>query len=78
MSFSEDSDANWDFRDSYKDALKSMIYTELDNGIYYYISFGRLLGKRDHQIRRHEILYEFSIFSISDIKFHPIYQTNKI
>ena len=71
MTFSEEIDARWKFRDPYRDALKMMIHTEYKDGIYYYISFGRLLGKRDQQIIRDNILYDFSISRLSDIMFHP-------
>lgn len=71
MTFSEDTDTRWKFRDPYRDAIKMMIHTEYKEGIYYYISFGRLLGKRDHQIIRDNILYDFSISRLSDIMFHP-------
>lgn len=66
-----DNDLNWEFRDPYRDALRKMIHTEYEDGIYYYISFGRLLGKRDYQIRRDDVLYNFSISGLSDIMFHP-------
>ena len=75
LTFADDSDLHWDIRDSYKKALEKMFHTEYEDGVYYYIAFGRLMGKRSEQINRHSILYEFSVYSLSDILFHPKFQT---
>lgn len=71
MTFTSDDDANWDLSYCYRESLKSLIYTELKDGYYIYLSCGRFLGKRDFKINRSNVLYEFGIDRLSDILYCP-------
>lgn len=71
----ENDDVEWDIESSWKDAVRSTVYTLYEENTYYYMSFGRLLGKRDYLISRHNIGYELSINSLSDILYCPKFQT---
>jgi len=70
-----DDEAGWELEESIKEAISSIIYCEEENGIYYYISLGRLIGKRDQQVRRGNVRYEFGINSLRDVLFCPKFQT---
>lgn len=73
--FNGDDDSGWELEDSVKEAISSIMYCEEENGIYYYMALGRLIGKRDHQIRRGHVRYDFGINSLRDILFCPKFQT---
>lgn len=66
-------ESGWDINDSVKEAIESIIYCEVEEDVYYYLGLGRLIGKRDHQIRRNYIRHEFGINSLSDVLFCPKY-----
>lgn len=71
----DDDEAGWEFGGSRIEAVSSVIYCEEENGIYYYLALGRLIGKRDQQIRRGNIRYEFGINSLKDILFCTKFKT---
>jgi hypothetical protein len=71
----DNDDAGWDLKDSVIESLSTITYCEEENGIYYYLVMGRLIGKRDKQIRISDFRYEFGINSIRDILFCPKFKT---
>lgn len=73
LSFSDDVD--WDIKYSYRQAIEQMFHSEYDEGVYYYIAFDRLIGKRSRQLYRNQILHEFDVYNLSDILFHAKIKT---
>ena len=71
----DDDEVGWDIVESWRKALTSTIYTIHEEDTYYYMSFGRLLGKRDTLIRRNNLRYELNINSLGDIFYCPRFQT---
>ena len=71
----DNDDVGWDITSSWKDAVRSTVYTLYEENTYYYMSFGRLLGKRDSLIPRNNIGYELNVHSLSDIFYCPKFQT---
>jgi len=66
-------ESGWDINDSVKEAIDSIIYCEVEEDVYYYLGLGRLIGKRDYQIRKSYVRHEFGINSLSDVLFCPKY-----
>ena len=71
----DNDDVEWDIRSSWKDAVRSTVYTLYEENTYYYMSFGRLLGKRDYLIPRNNIGYELNVHSLGDVFYCPKFQT---
>lgn len=49
-----------------------------EDGLYYYISYDRVITKRKEQIRKQDVSYELGIRSLSDILFYPKKEIYKI
>jgi len=49
-----------------------------EDGLYYYISYDRVITKRKEQIRKQDVSYEFGIRSLNDILFYPKKEIYKI
>lgn len=75
LGWSGEDDSGWHSNESYKNAISKIIYCVEENGIFYYMSFGRLLSKRDNQLSRYDICRSLGIRSLSDIRFCPKFQT---
>lgn len=73
----DNDDVGWDFRTIRRRSLRYFTYTIEENEIFYYMAFGRLLGKRDWQVSRDYVIGEFGINSIRDILFCPEYHTKQ-
>ncbi len=68
-------ESGWELDDSYKEAVSSIIYCVEEDGIFYYMSLGRLLSKRDNILSRRYACSEIGIKSLRDIYFCPKFQT---
>jgi hypothetical protein len=73
----DDSDISWDLKSCFENSLNGIIYCELEDGVYYYMAFGRLIGKSDRQINPRRVADHFNTYSISDLRKCPIFSTKK-
>ena len=72
----DDDDVGWDFEYSYQRSISTLIYCELEEGIYYYMIMGRLIDKRKDQIRyTSNVAREMRIFNMSDVHRLPKFST---
>lgn len=69
---------NWDEKRIWRDSLKSTIYSELENDIYYYMSFGRLIHKSEKLLNPESVMRNTDINSLSDIKSMPKFKTKSL
>ncbi len=77
-SFMHDDDVNWELKDIWYDSLKSTIYSELEDGVYYYMSFGRLIHKSEKLLTPENVMRISGINSFSDIKSMPKFKTKSL
>ncbi len=61
-------DGRWDFDEVFDEATKNFIKCEIEDDVYVYTIFGRLLAKERYQTSR------FSIYNIKDITMLPKYK----
>lgn len=73
---SDDDDFGWDFKECYQRSISTLIYCELEEGIYYYMIMGRLIEMRKDQIRyTSNVAREMRIFNMSDVFRLPKFST---
>jgi hypothetical protein len=70
-----DSDVSWDLGGCLEKSLNNIIYCELEDGIYYYMAFGRLIGKSKTQINPRRVADHFNTYSLSDLRKCPKFAT---
>jgi hypothetical protein len=73
-----DDDVNWGLKSVWYESLKSTIYSELEDGIYYYMSFGRLIHKSEKLLHPESVMRNSGINSLSDIKSMPKFKTKSL
>lgn len=73
-----DDDVNWELRGVWYDSLKSTIYSELEDDIYYYMSFGRLIYKSEKLLTPESVMRNSGINSFTDIKSMPKFKTKSL
>jgi hypothetical protein len=73
-----DDDVNWELKDVWYNTLKSTIYSELEDGLYYYMSFGRLIHKSEKLLTPESVMRNSGINSFSDIKSMPKFKTKSL
>lgn len=73
-----DDDINWELKDVWYGSLKSTIYSELEDGLYYYMSFGRLIYKSEKLLTPELVMRNSGINSLSDIKSMPKFKTKSL
>lgn len=61
-------EGHWDFNEVFDETAKNFIKCEIEDDVYVYTIFGRLLAKERYQTRR------FSIYNIKDITMLPKYK----
>jgi len=61
-------EGHWDFDEVFDETAKNFIKCEIEDDVYVYTIFGRLLAKERYQTRR------FSIYNIKDITMLPKYK----
>lgn len=71
----DDDDTNWNLKEIWHDCLESMIYSEYEEGKYYYMSFGRLLYKSDTLISPRMVIHYSDIRKLSHILSMPKFKT---
>jgi hypothetical protein len=74
----DDDDVSWELKDIWYDSLKSTIYSELEDGVYYYMSFGRLIHKSEKLLTPENVMRISGINSFSDIKSMPKFKTKSL
>jgi hypothetical protein len=74
----DDSDVNWELKDVWYDSIRSTIYSELEDGIYYYMSFGRLIHKSEKLLTPESVMRNSGIDSLTDIKSMPKFKTKSL
>lgn len=75
ISVMDDDDINWNLKEVWYDSLESMIYSEFEEGKYYYMSFGRLLYKSDTLISPRMVIHYSDIRKLSHILSMPKFKT---
>jgi hypothetical protein len=65
----------WDLDGCLVNSLNNIIYCELEDGVYYYMAFGRLIGKSDRQINPRRVSDHFNTYSLSDLRKCPRFST---
>jgi hypothetical protein len=71
----DDSDISWDLDNCLENSLNNIIYCELEDGVYYYMAFGRLIGKSKTQINPRRVADHFNTYSLSDLRKCPKFAT---
>jgi len=71
---SDDDDISWEISEVWEDVLSSLIYCELEDGVYYYMIRGRLIDKKSYRIEEN-LSYVLKIKKISDIYKLPKFST---
>jgi len=74
----DDSDVNWELKDVWYDSIRSTIYSELEDGVYYYMSFGRLIYKSEKLLTPESVMRNSGISSLTDIKSMPKFKTKSL
>lgn len=65
-------DGKWDFNDVFEKTMLNFVRCEIEDGVYVYTIFNRLLGKYNYNTR------DFYLGSIKDILILPKYKTRSI
>jgi hypothetical protein len=71
-----DDDIGWVIKDCKEMAVNNLVRCELEDGVYYYMALGRLLGKSNTQVRGATIRH-FGIHCLSDLKRCPKFITKE-
>jgi len=71
----DDDDIGWEFNTCYEKSVKDIIYCELEDGVFYYMALGRLIGKSKTQIASRRICDHFNVYSLTDIRRCPKFST---
>ena len=72
----DDDEVGWGIEDFYTMSISTLIYCELEEDTYYYMIMGRLIQKRNDQIRfTSNIAREMRIFNMSDVFRLPKFST---
>ena len=70
-------DGEWKLEEAREGALLSVITCHLEDGKFLYLCNGKLLGSRDEQIRRENIMKEFRVRRWRDLGTLPEFQTKE-
>ena len=73
----DDGDIGWDLNRCQERSINNLIYCELEGDTFYYMAFGRLIGKSKTQLKSRSIADSFYIHTLSDLKKCPIFSTKK-
>ena len=65
----------WEINDCLEEAFLSLVVCEFEDGKYYYICCGKLLGVSDHKRRHQYILGDFSVRGFDELKTCPKFET---
>lgn len=60
-------EGHWDFQDVFENCMKYYIRCEIEDNVYVYTIFGRLIEKSSYQTKR------FNIYNLKDITILPKY-----
>lgn len=71
-----DDDFGWEIEECEEKALNNLVECELEDGTFYYIAIGRLLGNTKNQLRS-DISNHFGVYSLSDLKRCPKFSTKE-
>jgi hypothetical protein len=66
-----DDDFSWELKKCYVKSLTTLVYCELEDGIYYYMVMGRLICKND------KIIHGYHISNLGVNSFFEIYRLPK-
>jgi hypothetical protein len=67
----DDDDVSWELKKCYVKSLTTLVYCELEDGIYYYMVMGRLICKKD------KIIHGYHISNLGVNSFSEIYRLPK-
>jgi hypothetical protein len=70
-----DADIGWDLDGCQEKSLNNLIYCELEGDTFYYMAFGRLIGRSKTQVKSRSIADSFYIYTLSDLKKCPKFST---
>lgn len=73
-----DDNINWGLKSVWYESLKSTIYSDLEDDIYYYMSFGKLIHKSKKLLHPDTVIRNSGINSFSDIKSMPKFKTKSL
>lgn len=68
-----DTDGTWDKHEVSKRTILNLISCEFEEGKYYYLALGRLLGTFDK--KPHDLLYHLNVWRLRDILICPKFKT---
>jgi hypothetical protein len=71
----DDGDIGWDLNRCQERYINNFIYCELEGDTFYYMAFGRLIGKSKTQLKSRSIADSFYIHTLSDLKKCPKFST---
>jgi hypothetical protein len=71
----DDNDLGWDLDSCQEKSINNLIYCELEGYTFYYMAFGRLIGKSNTQINPRRVAYHFDTYSLSDLRKCPKFST---
>jgi hypothetical protein len=71
----DDNDLGWDLDSCQEKSINNLIYCELEGDTFYYMAFGRLIGKSNTQINPRRVAYHFDTYSLSDLRKCPKFST---
>ena len=80
LTFIDGPDESWEFSYCWVDSYKSLVSCEIEDGKYYYLAMGRLLGIKDIIINQEycQITKELGIGTFGDIFRCPKYETKQV
>jgi hypothetical protein len=70
-----DDDIGWDLNRCQEKSINNLIYCELEGDTFYYMAFGRLIGRSKTQVKSRSIADSFYIYTLSDLKKCPKFST---
>lgn len=73
----DDDDFGWNLDSCQEKSINNLIYCELEDDVYYYMAFGRLIGKSNTQINPRRVSDHFNTYSLSDLRKCPRFSTKK-
>lgn len=73
----DDDDISWDLRGCQSKSINDVIYSDFEDGKFYYLALGRLVGESDVQINPQRVSRHFNVESLSDLRKCPLFSTKK-
>jgi hypothetical protein len=73
----DDDDISWDLYGCQSKSINDIIYCDTENGKFYYMALGRLVGESGVQINPQRVSEHFNVHSLSDLRKCPKFCTKK-